>query len=197
MILLTHTGKEDTMPVAKFQPLNNPLLFRKPLDMGVKVIMAHCASLGSNKDLDNEGVTKNEKLFFRLMEEEKYEGLLYGDISALPITTRSGKVLEKTLRYKYLHHRLINGSDYPLPAINSIISIDKLTSNGFLEKTDKKPLREIYSKNPLLFDFVLKRRLRHPESLNRFPASMFTINEDLLPYNMDVVKILEEKDTPD
>jgi uncharacterized protein len=193
MILLTHTGREDTMPVAKFQPLNNPLLFRKPLDMGVKIIMAHCGSLGTNKDLDNEGTTKNEKLFYRLMEEEKYEGLLYGDISALAMTTRSGKVLERALRYTHLHQRLINGSDYPLPAVNSVISINKLTSSGFLEKSDKKPLREIYSKNPLLFDFVLKRRLQHPENKNRFPASIFTINEDLLPFNMDVVRVLEEK----
>jgi uncharacterized protein len=181
MILLTHTGKEDTMPVIKFQLLNNPLLFRKPLDMGLKVIMAHCGSLGTNKDLDKGGTTKNENLFFRLMEEKKYEGLLFGDISALTLITRSGNALEKALRYAHLHHRLINGSDYPLPAVNSIISLEKLINTGFLEKNDKKPLKEIYEKNPLLFDFVLKRRLRHPVKKTRFPASLFTINEHLIP----------------
>lgn len=92
MVLLTHVGKEDNVPVTKFQPLNNPLLFRKPLDMGVKVIMAHCASAGTNPDLDNDGCPEqNHKLFFRLMDEKKYEGFLFGDISAITQVNKDGR----------------------------------------------------------------------------------------------------------
>ena len=44
-------------------------------------------------------------------------------------------------------------------------------------KTDEERtlLNEIYEYNPLLFDFVSKRLLRHPESGQRFPPEMFTI----------------------
>ena len=40
-------------------------------------------------------------------------------------------------------------------------------------------LKEIYDYNPLLFDFVLKRRLRLPGTSRRFPATVFMTNSGL------------------
>lgn len=181
MVLLTHVGKEDNVPITKFQPLNNPLLFRKPLEMGVKVIMAHCASAGTNADIDNDGKpVDNYELFFRLMDDPQYDGLLFGDISALTQVNRMGKPLAMVLDRTDLHPRLIHGSDYPLPALNSLISTRLLVSSAFLREEDREPLNEIYKFNPLLFDYVLKRRLKHPkDEAKRFPASMFMVKDDL------------------
>lgn len=47
MVLLTHTGVEHSVDFAYHNDeLGNPLLLRAPLDAGVKVIAAHCASEG-------------------------------------------------------------------------------------------------------------------------------------------------------
>ena len=50
MVLLVHTGEEKAViSHDELQKFGNPLLLRKPLDLGVKIIMAHCASLGQNR----------------------------------------------------------------------------------------------------------------------------------------------------
>ena len=79
-----------------------------------------------------------------------------------------------------LHHRLINGSDYPLPAINIVIQTRALVRVGMLTPEEREWLNEIYAYNPLLFDYAVKRTIRHPESGSRFPASVFT-GSDLGP----------------
>ena len=58
------------------------------------------------------------------------------------------------------HARLLNGSDYPLPGLMPVFSVDYLASLGLVEKTSTGVLKEIRAHNPLLFDFVLKRHLR-------------------------------------
>jgi len=181
MILLSHSGEEDTVPVLKFQHLNNPLLFRLPLELGVKVVLAHCAGKGKAKDIDHDNkMVDQHELFFRLMDESKYEGLLYGDISAMVQSNRCGKPLADILSRREHHHRLIYGSDYPLPAINAGISLKLLNKLEYIPKKDIQPLREIYNKNPLLFSFALKRRLRDPKNHDyRFPASMFIYKPEL------------------
>ena len=40
-------------------------------------------------------------------------------------------------------------------------------------------LNEIYRYNPLLFDFVLKRTIRHPDTGRRLPGNIFVENSDL------------------
>ncbi len=49
-----------------------------------------------------------------------------------------------------------------------------------LTPEEREWLNEIYDYNPLLFDYAVKRTIRHPESGNRFPASVFT-GSDLGP----------------
>lgn len=182
MILLAHGGYEEALTVPGHQKLGNPLLYRRPLDMGLKVIIAHCAGLGLNKDLDStlKLPTKNHTLFFRMMEEGKYKDLLFGDIAAVTQINRIGSPLKTILEKQEHHHRLINGSDYPLPGINAAYSTLALQIFGYLSKEEKKFLDEIFYYNPLLCDFVTKRTIKHPNNPGlKFSTSIFTRNPKL------------------
>jgi len=90
LILLSHGGEEKAVEAEEDQKLGNPLLLRRALDHGVRVIVAHCAGLGSNEDLEatDRKETTNFDLFLRLMDEKRYHGLLFGDISAMTQFTR-------------------------------------------------------------------------------------------------------------
>src|SRR5438552_3506273 len=50
--LLTHAGEEAAVDAAAAQELGNPLRLRRALDHGVRVIVAHCGTLGKGIDLD-------------------------------------------------------------------------------------------------------------------------------------------------
>ena len=178
MVLLSHTGFEAAVDSAQYQEFGNPLRLRRPLDFGIKVIMAHCGSLGKSKDLDHDDVAEDSvRLFFRMMEDERYEELLIADISAVTQVNRFRGCLAELLNRTEFHHRLVNGSDYPLPAINILFNIKKLVKAGFLDDAHYAPLKEIYNFNPLLFDFVLKRTLQSPDKKQGFDASIFIRKE--------------------
>ena len=181
LILLSHGGEEKAVEAEEDQKLGNPLLLRRALDHGVKVIVAHCAGLGSNEDLDSKDrkAVDNFDLFLRLMDEKRYEGLVFGEISAMTQFNRSGKPLRTMLAREDLHERLVNGSDYPLPAVNVLIRTRPLVKQGYISADEGESLREIYDYNPLLFDFVLKRTLKRPGASKGFPASVFMINPSL------------------
>jgi predicted TIM-barrel fold metal-dependent hydrolase len=180
LILLSHGGEEKAVEAEEDQKLGNPLLLRRALDHGVKVIVAHCAGLGSNEDLDSKDrkVVDNFDLFLRLMDERRYEGVVFGEISAMTQFNRSGK-LRTLLAREDLHERLVNGSDYPLPAVNLLIRTRPLVKQGYINADEAASLKEIYDYNPLLFDFVLKRTLKLPGSFQRFPAAVFMVNSGL------------------
>ncbi len=180
MVLISHTGEEKAVEAEKSQKLGNPLLFRLPLDLGLKVVLAHCASLGKGEDLDSPGkeAVSNFELFLRLMDEPRYEGKLFGEISAITQYNRFDGPLQILLERDDLHKRLINGSDYPLPAINFVIQTSSLQDKGFITEEEEEALNEIYSYNPLLFDFVLKRTIKHPENGKKFSEQVF-----LSPFN--------------
>ncbi len=181
MILLSHAGEEQAVEAEEDQQLGNPLRLRKPLDMGVRVIIAHAASLGTCEDLDSANGKKVDcfDLFLRLMDEAKYRGLVFGEISAMLQFNRLPVPISTLLKRQDLHSRLVNGSDYPLPAINALIRTRSLVSDGFITSEERSALNEIYDYNPLLFDFVLKRTLRHPETKQKFAASIFMDNPGL------------------
>jgi mannonate dehydratase len=80
-----------------------------------------------------------------------------------------------------LHARLVNGSDYPLPAINVLFSTRKLVKLGYLTPRERELLNEIYDVNPLLFDLALKRTVKHPTAGTRFPPSVFQAKPELGP----------------
>jgi predicted TIM-barrel fold metal-dependent hydrolase len=181
LVLLSHGGEEKAVEAEEDQRLGNPLLLRRPLDHGVKVIVAHCAGLGDNEDLDDPQRRRlpNFDLFLRLMDEQRYEGLLFADISAMTQYNRAGRPLTTILQREDLHERLVNGSDYPLPAINILIRTGGLQKQGYITIDERVWLNEIYDYNPLLFDFALKRTLKVPGSKKRLPASIFMANPNL------------------
>jgi predicted TIM-barrel fold metal-dependent hydrolase len=181
MILLAHGGEEQAVEAAADQRLGNPLRLRSALETGVRVIIAHAASLGECEDLDNSGGRRVKcfDLFLRMMDEPKYTGLLFGDISAMLQFNRMPDPLLALLKHPNLHSRLVNGSDYPLPAINSLIWTRSMARSGFITPAERESLNEIYDYNPLLFDFVLKRTLRHPETKQKLSPSIFMANPAL------------------
>jgi len=181
LILLSHGGEEKAVEAQEDQKLGNPLLLRRALDHGVKVIVAHCAGLGTNEDLDSKDRKQRDNfdLFLRLMDEKRYEGLVFGEISAMTQFNRIGKPLQTVLEREDLHDRLVNGSDYPLPAVNMLIRTRPLVKRGYLTTSEGEYLREIYDYNPLLFDFVLKRTLKRPGTPKTLPASVFMTNPAL------------------
>jgi mannonate dehydratase len=94
------------------------------------------------------------------MNQKQFDGRLFGDISAMTQVNRAGPVLVRVIENDAWHARLLNGSDYPLPGVMPIFSVDYLVSLGLLQESFADVLREIRTHNPLLFDFVLKRALR-------------------------------------
>lgn len=181
LILLSHGGEEKAVQAEEDQKLGNPLLLRRALDHGVKVIVAHCAGLGQNEDLDDRDkpLRPNFDLFMRLMDDKKYEGLVFGEISAMTQFNRCGTPLTTILEREDLHDRLVNGSDYPLPAVNVLIRTGTLVKKGYITAAERESLNEIYNYNPLLFDFVLKRTIKLPGTGKRLAGSIFMINATL------------------
>ncbi|MBT3922307.1 MAG: amidohydrolase family protein [Nitrospina sp.] len=181
MVILVHVGGEGAVHTGEFEKLGNPLLLRRPLDQGVKIVMAHCASRGTNLDLDtpSNGEVHNFDLFMRMMEEKRYEGFLFGEISGLTQNNRFDGPLQTLLAKKEWHSRLVNGSDYPLPALNAVIQTTTLVNAGLITEEERQALNLVYGYNPLLFDFVLKRTVRHPESGEKFPPFVFMMPQVL------------------
>jgi mannonate dehydratase len=160
--LLTHAGEEQAIAGGSMAELNNPLRLRRPLDQGVRVIVAHCASLGKNVDIDHGPSgprVEAFELFQRLMGESRYERRLFGEISAIIQANRIDSALAALIRRADWHSRLINGSDYPLPGVVPIVSLRRFVRQRFLTEAQAQVLSEIRRYNALLFDFVLKRSL--------------------------------------
>ena len=181
LVLLSHGGEERAVEAKEDQRLGSPLLLRRALDHGVRTIVAHCASLGENEDLDDPDRRRvhNFHLFMRLMDDRRYDGLVFGDISAMTQFNRVGHPLSAVIAREELHGRLVNGSDYPLPAINLLIRTRPLLRAGYITAGERDSLREIYGFNPLLFDYVLKRCLKLPGTERRLPPSVFEANPGL------------------
>jgi len=162
--LLTHAGQERAVHGAARQDFGNPLRLRRALEHGVRVIVAHCATMGEDRDLDRgpDGpFVPSFELFARLMDEPATQGRLFGDLSAVTQANRAGPALARLVERDDWHGRLLNGSDYPLPGILPLFSMELLVDQGFVEPAVVPVLREIREHNPLLFDFVLKRTLRY------------------------------------
>ncbi|MDH5179415.1 MAG: amidohydrolase [Gammaproteobacteria bacterium] len=171
--LLTHAGDEHAVAGVDSQSFGNPQLLRRALDHGVKVIVAHCATKGTNPDIDhpNKGEVENYRLFTRMLDEPRYEKLLYGDVSAILQLNRVGPHIEELLQREEWHSRLLNGSDYPLPGVMPMFSAKSIADMGLLDKRHVAVLVELRKYNPMLYDFVLKRSLRSKGK--RFAAGIF------------------------
>lgn len=101
--LLAHTGGEHTVP--QYVPAYaDPATLRLPLECGVKVIAAHCAT--------KSGLGDPDYLAALLGMMRDYPNL-YGDLSALNLPLRSAGLT--TLIRPEHHARLVHGSDFPVP----------------------------------------------------------------------------------
>lgn len=161
--LITHAGLERAVTGADVQDFGNPLRLRRALDAGVRVVVAHCASMGQDRDTDkgpNGPLVDSFSLFERLMADGQYQKTLFGDISAMTQVNRAGPALAKVVEREEWHPRLLNGSDYPLPGVMPIFSVDYLVSLGLVQPAAAGIFKQVRSHNPILFDFALKRHLR-------------------------------------
>lgn len=160
--LIVHCGEEKAVKGSDTQAYGNPLRQRRALDAGVRVVVAHCASLGEDIDLDKgeHGPQRSSfDLFLRLNGEARAKGLLYGDISAITQRNRKPALIRSLLEREDLHERLLHGSDYPLPGILPLTSLPRLVKAGLLPAGAVGDLEILRQHNPLLFDFSLKRLL--------------------------------------
>jgi mannonate dehydratase len=163
--LISHGGEEKAVGGAHQHAFGNVLKLRRPLERGVRVVVAHCASLG--RDIDLDGGANGAKgaevecftLFERLMATRDFDGRLFGDISALPQTNRF-EYLERVLKHREWAGRLLNGSDYPLPGVFPLFSVDAFVERNWLKVDVGDHLKRVRDGNPILFDFLLKRHLR-------------------------------------
>lgn len=170
--VIVHCGEERAVPGAGRDELGNPLLVRAALEHGVRVVIAHCASLGDALDLDQKRPREVSafSLFARLMDED-WGGRLLGDISVVLQTNREPEVGRTLLTREDWHPRLLHGSDYPLPGIPAAVRLPTLVSAGLLDAADAPQLAQLREHNPLLFDLALKRLSRWRDT--RFSAAVF------------------------
>lgn len=179
--LITHAGDEMAVNSATGH-YGNPLRLRRALDNGVRVIVAHCASLGEGVDLDrgpNAPRVSNFDLFLRLMDDPRYTGRVFGDVSNVTARLRA-VVLPTLLERTDLHDRLLYGSDYPIAGVVPIISHALLARRELLAEADIAPLEALRSHNPPLFDLALLRRLRYRGQ--RFAATVFETRRVFEPH---------------
>lgn len=160
--LIVHCGEEKAVPGAGRDELGNPLLLRAPLAQGVRVLAAHCASLGDALDLDQRRprLVPAFALFARLMDEPAWRDLLLGDVSALFQFNRRPEVWRMVLARQDWHARLLHGSDYPLPGVGPLYRLSGLVRAGLLDAAQRPFLEQLREHNPLLFDLLLKKTLR-------------------------------------
>jgi len=163
--LIAHAGTERAAPGD--DALGNPLRLRRAIEHGVRVVVAHCATMGTGRDLDvgpHGPWIDNFGLFQRMMDAPASAGRLYGDLSAVTQTARAGpalaRIVERASEGGDWEGRVLNGSDYPLPGIMPLYSPRQLVEAGLLDASAAAPLTAIRRHNPLVFDFVLKRHLR-------------------------------------
>ena len=170
--LISHAGAENAVHGVGRPELGNPLKLRRALDGGVRVVVAHCASIGKYDDLDRGGRrVASFDLFARMMDEPAHRGRLFADISAITQRNRPLSVVRTIIERDDWHDRLLNGSDYPLPGVVPLFAPAKFARAGMLEETLVPMLTELHGHNPLLFDFVLKRHLT--VGGHRLPSTIF------------------------
>jgi predicted TIM-barrel fold metal-dependent hydrolase len=144
--LLAHTGGEHTVPVIN-AALADPRLLRFPLEFGVTVIAAHCATSSGLFDRDH---------FDAWTEMLRAFPNLYGDISALVSLNRCGH-LRDCLRAE-IAPRILHGSDFPVPVLGH-----RMWLQGWIDRASFRRCQSI--ENPLERDWQFKLALGFGEEI--------------------------------
>ena len=163
--LLCHTGLEHAIPVAKteYQELGAPRKLKLALDMGVKVIAAHCAT--SFFPWEKSYLGELTEMFD---EAERRGWNLYADISAMCTLFRA-PIIDDVLK-KIPHDRMVLGSDYPIPVDNMPPKfVETLSLQEYLDiaKIDN-PIEKNY-RQLLAMDFP-KEAMTKASSILKIPA---------------------------
>jgi hypothetical protein len=169
MVLLSHTGDEHTFRVDDAdQDLADPIRLSLPAELGVTVVMLHSGRSGEERQPATSD-HRTESYFDRFVEMMRRYPQVFGEIAVIPYLG-THTILHTLLADPDLRCRLVDGTDYPNPALWLIRPTGRLLDAGYLrwpEDQDDRPaqarkqaLDEIFSYNPLLFDFVLKRTIR-------------------------------------
>ena len=168
--LLCHVGPEYSFPEGiREWRLDNFRYLDRPLECGVTVIGAHCAT-----PVFPPPINKNEvKEFYAFMKSANLgrKVQLWGDTSAFSLSTRI-PIVQQVLEM-FPPKWLVNGSDFPIP-IDGWIHLPWVTHGVTLEE-----YREIKkTKNPLDRDVRIKRAhgfsdsiLENAEKVLRLPRS--------------------------
>jgi hypothetical protein len=146
--LLAHTGGEHTLPIIK-QEYSDPRTLILPLECGVKVIAAHCAT--------KSGLTDPE-YFHTFVGLTKRFPNLYGDNSAFTVPIRGRHVPECSR--EPLVNRIVHGSDFPVPVYGHFPWLRGFVGWSTFRRWQRHP-------NVLERDFQLKKTMG-------FPAETFT-----------------------
>lgn len=144
--LLAHTGGEHTVPVVK-AAYADPKLLRLPLECGVTVIAAHCATKSGPLDRDYF-----DDWAAMLTEFPN----LYGDVSALVSLNRCAH-LRDCLRPE-IAPRILHGSDFPVPILGH-----RLWLQGWIGWSDFRECQGI--ENSLERDWAFKTALGFPDEI--------------------------------
>jgi mannonate dehydratase len=176
--IISHGGEEKAVHGADQPLFGNPLRLRRALDHGVRVVIAHCATLGTDIDDDGKQV-RSFDIFSKLMAEKQWQGRLFGDISAIVLRNRDVATIKTLLTESAWHSRLLYGSDYPLTGILPLISPAKLAEAGLLAEDAVESLLALQDYHPFRFDFVLKRSLSWQG--NRFSNQVFATRDFFAP----------------
>lgn len=160
--LLCHTGGELAVPTSDFSAnkFNNPKRLKRALNMGVKIIAAHCATpyfggiLPADKDYFKELIE-----MLKVSEEKGWN--LYADISAFCTPTRISylKRIKKEIKQGTINPgRFLYGSDFPIPIIDINIFKNPLNLKELLEHIEK-------SGNPLDNNYNILKEFGIQESI--------------------------------
>lgn len=147
--LLAHTGGEHTVRVIN-KKYSDPRILRLPLECGVNVIAAHCATKSGLTDPD---------YFPVLVEMMKEHANLYGDNSAMNVPLR-GKHVPECIT-EPVASRIVFGTDFPVPVTGYWARLRGFINKETQKKWDKHP-------NVLERDYQLKKAMGFPtESFTR------------------------------
>ncbi len=122
--LIVHIGSESS--VHSFKACESIEMLHQPLEIGVNTICAHMAlsytPLGILKAL-SQNPKHFSKEYHTLLEMLTYHDNLYADISAI-LTPVRAKVLRHLSKEKSIHHKLLFGTDFPVPFTTMFNSYD-------------------------------------------------------------------------
>lgn len=168
--LLAHTGGEHTVPVFD-KKLADPRVLRLPLECGVTVIAAHCATKSGLGD---------PEYFHVLGEMFAGHPNLYGDTSAFNVPIR-GRHVRACLGEPYAA-RLIHGSDFPVPVYGHWAWLQRFV--GWRDFRRCERITNVIEK-----DYQMKVAMG-------FPPDHFTRAGTLLRQTAAVRRVLEKKPGP-